>query len=55
MLLLQRQRTPLHFSCEHGHVDIVKALLSHGAAIHVKDDVSKHTMYYNECIDYNYI
>ena len=41
LLLLQDQQTPLHLSSESGHVDIVNALLSHGADIHVKDGVSK--------------
>ena len=47
-------------SSKSGHVNIVNALLSHGADIHVKDKVSKYeinVMYYNLCIDYiiNYI
>ena len=40
MLLIQDHQTPLHLSCERGHVDIVNVLLSHGADIHVKDKVS---------------
>ena len=42
MLLLQYKQTPLHLSCLYGHSDIVKVLLSHGADIHVKDEVSKY-------------
>ena len=40
--MLQDGLTPLHRSSVSGHVDIVNALLSHGADIHVKDWVSKH-------------
>ena len=43
MLLLQAHQTPLHLSCESGHVDIVNVLLSHGADVHVKDRVSKYS------------
>ena len=57
MLLLQYQCTPLHWSSQNGHVDIVNALLSHGADVHVKDEVSDYeinVMYDNLCIDYIY-
>ena len=40
LLLIQGLQTPLHLSSESGHVDIVKVLLSHGADIHVQDQVS---------------
>ena len=43
MLLLQNQQTPLHLLSESGHVDIVNVLLSHGADIHVKNEVSKYS------------
>ncbi|KAI2784127.1 hypothetical protein F4815DRAFT_270024 [Daldinia loculata] len=35
-------KTPLHFACERGHTEIIKALISHGADIHRrnKDDDS---------------
>ena len=55
MLLLQDQQTPLHLSSERGHVDVVNALLSHGADTEVQNLVSKYEiniMYYNLCIDY---
>ena len=39
---MQDRQTPLHLSCEGGHVDIVNLLLSHGADVHVKTMVSKY-------------
>ena len=42
LLLIQDDQTPLHLSCESGHVDIVNVLLSHGADINVKDSVSNY-------------
>ena len=31
-------RTPLHWSCDNGHVQVVKELLEHGADIEAKDN-----------------
>ena len=42
MLLLQEGLTPLYLSLKSGHVDIVNALLSHGADTEVKDSVCKY-------------
>ena len=42
IVILQNGLTPLHWSSMNGYVDIVNALLSHGADICVKDEVSKH-------------
>ena len=34
--------TPLHWACEHNHVDIVKILLRAGAKIDIKSKVTTH-------------
>ena len=39
--LLQKGRTPLHWASKEGHADIVCLLVSHGADINIKDNVSK--------------
>jgi ankyrin repeat protein len=32
--------TPLHWACEGGHVEVVSVLLSAGAALEARDEVS---------------
>ena len=39
--LLQKGRTPLHWASKGGHADIVCLLVSNGADINIKDNVSK--------------
>ena len=51
MLKLQLQlqffrfyRTPLHYASENGHSEVVQLLLSHGATVDMKDNVSTHKL-----------
>jgi ankyrin repeat protein len=30
-------RTPLHYACEHGYIDIVRALIKSGANVNIGD------------------
>ena len=38
----QGNRTPLHYASECGHIEVVIALISHGATVDVKDEVSNY-------------
>ena len=38
--------TPLHWACEHNHVDIVKILLRAGAKTDIKSKVTTHIYNY---------
>ena len=39
-MIYQIKRTPLHLASVNGHLEVVKCLLSSGADISCKDDVS---------------
>ena len=36
MTILYLGRTPLHYSAENGHVDVVKYLVDHGADMNIQ-------------------
>ena len=40
MFFWQVDKTPLHFACQHGHIDIVKVLVEGGALINAVDMVN---------------
>ncbi len=40
IISFQHNQTPLHYASEHGHSEVVQVLLSHGATVDMKDEVS---------------
>ena len=38
--LFQYNQTPLHYASKRGHSEVVQVLLSHGATVNMKDEVS---------------
>ncbi len=40
IISFQYNQTPLHYASEHGHSEVVQLLLSHGATVDMKDEVS---------------
>ena len=38
----QDNQTPLHYASKHGHSEVVQVLISHGATVDMKDEVSSY-------------
>ena len=40
------EKTPLHYACEYGHLQIVEYLISKGANVNAKDKYGNHVIHY---------